>query len=100
VYWRQQAGLLLTTVVAVAYLAILAFTATTSGSVVFSWWWTTPAVLLVIERVVSVWRMGWKARILAASLVPEQLYTLLLTLAYVRAFAVFIRGGKGGWSAT
>lgn len=100
VYWRQQAGLLLATVVAVAYVAILAITVTITRSIAFSWWWTTPALLLLIERVVSVWRMGWKARILAASFVPEQLYTLLLTVSYVRALTVFIRGGKGGWSAT
>jgi cellulose synthase/poly-beta-1,6-N-acetylglucosamine synthase-like glycosyltransferase len=100
VYWRQQAGLLLATAIALAYLAIMAITVTLTGSIAFSWWWATPALLLLIERVATVWRMGWKARLLAASFIPEQLYTLILTASYLRAFAVFIRGGKGGWRAT
>lgn len=100
VYWRQQAGLLLATVASVAYVTIFAVTVTFTRSITFSWWWTIPSLLLVVERVTSVWPMGWKARILAATFIPEQLYTLLLTVSYVRAFAVFIRGGKGGWSTT
>ncbi len=78
----------------------MTITVTLTGSIAFSWWWATPALLLLIERVATVWGMGWKARLLAASFIPEQLYTLILTMSYLRAFAVFIRGGKGGWRAT
>lgn len=99
-YWRQQAGLALSAVVAVTYLVALAVSVAWFGGVRFTWWWTVPSLLLLAERVWSVWAMGWKARLTAALFVPEQLYTMLLTWAYLRAAVKFLKGDKGGWTAT
>lgn len=100
VYWRQQLGLGISAAVAAAYLVMVAGTVLVTGAVAFSWWWTLPCVLLSAERTATVWKMGWRARLLAVTFVPEQLFTLLLTWAYLRAVATFLRGGKGGWQAT
>ncbi len=100
VYWRQQAGLLLSALVAAVYLAALAVSLAVFGGVEFRWFWTIPTALLLVERVWSVWGMGWRARVYAALFVPEQLYTLLLTGIYVRALVQFVRGSKGSWVAT
>ncbi|GGK89405.1 glycosyltransferase [Mangrovihabitans endophyticus] len=99
-YWRQQAGLLLSAVVAICYLLAVTVTLAVSGSVQWSWWWLAPSVLLLVERVWSVWAMGWRARLYAAAFVPEQLYTLLLTVIYALAFTRWIRGHRGSWAAT
>lgn len=99
-YWRQQAGLLLSAVVAAVYLIALAVSLIVFGGVDLKWYWLLPSVLLLAERVWSVWSMGWRARLYAVLFVPEQLYTLLLTLSYVKALGKFVRGDKGGWAAT
>ena len=100
VYWRQQAGLLLSAAVAVTYLIALAVSLAVFGAVDFAWYWTVPSLVLLVERVWSVWSMGWRARLYAVLFVPEQLYTLLLTFIYAKAFAKFARGDKGAWVAT
>jgi cellulose synthase/poly-beta-1,6-N-acetylglucosamine synthase-like glycosyltransferase len=99
-YWRQQAGLLLSAVVAAVYLIALAVSLAVFGTVDFRWYWAVPSMLLLAERVWSVWPMGWRARVYAALFLPEQLYTLLLTFIYAKAFAKFVRGDKGAWVAT
>jgi cellulose synthase/poly-beta-1,6-N-acetylglucosamine synthase-like glycosyltransferase len=100
VYWRQQAGLLLSAIVAVTYLLALAVSLTLLGGVTFTWYWTIPSVVLLAERVWSVWSMGWRARLYAALFIPEQIYTLLLTFIYSKAVVAFVRGKKGSWTAT
>jgi cellulose synthase/poly-beta-1,6-N-acetylglucosamine synthase-like glycosyltransferase len=99
-YWRQQAGLLLSAVVAVMYALALSVSLAVFHQVDFAWYWAIPTVLLWVERVAGVWSMGAKARVIAALFVPEQLYTLLLTFVYVRALVKFVRGDKGSWAAT
>jgi cellulose synthase/poly-beta-1,6-N-acetylglucosamine synthase-like glycosyltransferase len=99
-YWRQQAGLLLSALVAVVYLVALTVSLAVAGHVTFRWYWTLPSVLLLVERTAGVWRMGWRARLYAALFVPEQLYTLLLTFIYAKSLLKFIRGDKGAWIAT
>lgn len=100
VYWRQQIGLYVSAMIAILYLVMLAGTTLVTGSVSTSWWWTLPCFLLAAERTVSVWGMGWRARLYAATFIIEQLYTFVLTWAYLRALIIFVRGKKGGWGAT
>lgn len=100
VYWRQQTGLLLSALVTVVYVLAVTVSFTVFDGVRFEWYWLIPTVLLLVERVSSVWAMGWRARIYAALFLPEQAYTSLLTYIYVRAFIAFVRGQRGSWTAT
>jgi cellulose synthase/poly-beta-1,6-N-acetylglucosamine synthase-like glycosyltransferase len=100
VYWRQQVGLCVSATVAAAYLLMVFGTVAITGTVAFSWWWTLPCALLAAERTATVWGMGWRARLCAATFIPEQFYTLLLTWSYLRALTSFLRGKKGAWKAT
>lgn len=99
-YWTQQAGLLIASLAAVYYLLLLAVTLGLAGGLGFSLPWLLPSLILLAERTATVWRMGWRARLTAASVVPEQLYTLLLVLIHLRAVHDLARGRKGGWRAT
>ena len=99
-YWRQQAGLLLSALAAAFYLTALAISLALFGTVDFRWYWTLPSVVLLVERVWSVWGMGWRARLYAALFLPEQLYTLLLTFSYTKALVKLLRGDKGAWVPT
>lgn len=99
-YWRQQAGLLLASLIAVYYLLLLAVTAGLAGGVGFSWPWLLPSVVLLVERTATVWPMGWRARWTAASIVPEQAYALLLTGIHLGAAVSLALGRKGSWRPT
>ena len=99
-YWRQQLGLFASAVIAAMYVVALTVSLAVFGDVDIRWYWALPSLALLVERVWSVWGMGWRARIYAALFLPEQLYTLLLTLIYSRALVKFARGDKGSWVAT
>ncbi len=96
-YWRQQTGLFLSALVAVVYPIALAVSVLWLGDLTFRWYWTLPSVILLAERVWSVWAMGWRARLYAALFVTEQAYTFLLTFIYIKALLKFVRGDKGSW---
>lgn len=99
-YWRQQAGLLLASLSAVYYLLLLAVTIGLTGEVTFSLPWLLPSAILLVERTATVWSMGWRARVTAASVVPEQLYTLLLIGIHLGAATSLALGRKGSWRPT
>jgi cellulose synthase/poly-beta-1,6-N-acetylglucosamine synthase-like glycosyltransferase len=99
-YWRQQAGLLVASLTAVYYLLLLAATAGLTGGLTFSWPWLLPSVLLLVERTATVWSMGPRARWAAATIVPEQLYTMLLIGIHLGAVLDLARGRKGSWRPT
>lgn len=100
IYWRQQAGLLLSAIVAVTYLLMVGVSYALLHGIQWNWWWSAPTLVLVVERTWSVWTMGWKARLLAVTFVPEQVFTMLLTYIFARSFIDFVRGRKGMWHAT
>jgi cellulose synthase/poly-beta-1,6-N-acetylglucosamine synthase-like glycosyltransferase len=43
----------------------------------FAWIWLLPLPIILAERVRSVWPLGWKARLLAASWIADETYQLL-----------------------
>ena len=43
----------------------------------FSWIWLCVVPIIVAERVRSVWPLGWKARTLAATWLPDEIYQIL-----------------------
>ncbi|CCH77997.1 Glycosyl transferase (fragment) [Nostocoides japonicum T1-X7] len=95
-YWWQQAGLLLSSVMLCAYLVLMT-TTIVNGHFGFSWFWTGIGALFILERVVTVWRAGPQARVLAALLVPELLYDLWLQVAFFHAVGTLLRGSTPEW---
>ena len=51
----------------------------------------------LLERVVTVWRGGWRARILAASLFPELVYDMYLSAVFVVGLVNITLGRKARW---
>lgn len=84
VYWRQQLVLLIAILVGVA-----AYTLTATGWALYGprATWYAGAILAVfwLERVVTVWDMGWRHRAVAALMVPELVYAYLLQWAHLKA---------------
>lgn len=95
-YWLQQAGLLLSSIMLMLYLMLMTLTIAT-GHFTLSWFWTGIGLVFIAERVVTVWRAGWQARLTAMALLPELIYDLFLQVAFFRAVSQLLRGVKSEW---
>lgn len=82
-YWAQQLSIGYGVIAFAMYAAFMILMAFTARPWVWYPFWLGIGVLLVVERVVSAWAGGWRARLLAALLLPELLYALVLHTVYV-----------------
>lgn len=95
IYWRQQAGLALTSIMLVMYAGLLI----AGGSITFQPIWIIVTLVIIAERLKTIWRMGWKPRILAV-LPVEQLYSVLLCAVFVKTVGKCLANNKGSWTPT
>ena len=63
----------------------------------FSWVWLLPLPIILAERISSVWPLGWKARLLAASWIPDELYQVLWEAYMVHALWASWRKRAVAW---
>jgi cellulose synthase/poly-beta-1,6-N-acetylglucosamine synthase-like glycosyltransferase len=100
VYWRQQFGLCLSVLSTLILLASTVVGLVLGASWQFSPVWLVPVMVVLVERVISVWPMGTRQRLIAALVVPELVYSMFLMLTFAVAAKDFVRGNKGTWHAT
>ena len=55
-------------------------------------------VIFSVERVVTVWAAGWRARLLALPLVPELAYACVLQAVFVVSLFEIASGTAAGWN--
>ncbi|MFE2967562.1 glycosyltransferase [Streptomyces sp. NPDC059340] len=82
------------------YLTFVALQLAYLGALGVSPFWTTVGSIFIVEKVVSVWRMGWRARLLAAVLVIELAYDLFQHAVYFRALTDLALRREELWVAT
>ena len=97
-YWSQQIGIGYSVIALTAYLSLLVIFALSIDQWVWFAFWTLIGALFVAERVVTVWRGGWKARILAALVLPELLYDLFIDVVFVKGVIDMAFGRNATWS--
>lgn len=85
-YWGQQVGLGLGVVAVGLYLLLMGILVMTGQFGLAPVWLGIGGVFLV-ERVVTVWALGARARLLAAAMLPELVYDLVLMAVYIRSLA-------------
>lgn len=100
IYWTQQLGLGMAALSLTLMIMMIAV-----GGVLHTGWqpepiWILPTVVLLVERVVTVWSMGWKQRLIAALVLPEMAYAIFLTITFIVAARDFLQGRQGAWYAT
>lgn len=83
-YWAQQLGIGYGVIALTAYLSLLALMALSMDRWVWFPFWLGVGWLFMVERVVTAWRGGWRARLLAATLLPELGYAMFLNVVYVK----------------
>jgi len=82
------------------YLIFLVLQLTVLGHLGISPFWTAVGGIFVVEKVVSVWRAGWKARLIAALMVPELCFDLFQHAVYFRALADLALRREERWVET
>ncbi|MFH8248980.1 glycosyltransferase family 2 protein [Microbacterium sp. B2969] len=96
-YWAQQLGIGYGVVAIAAYLLLLLLMILSADVWIWIPFWVLVAIIFDLERVVSVWRGGWRARLLAITLFPELGYAIFLNLVYVKGILDIALRRKAKW---
>ncbi|MEU2992559.1 glycosyltransferase family 2 protein [Streptomyces griseoincarnatus] len=99
-YYGQQIMMGLGALAFALYLALVAWQLVLFGSLAYSPFWTAIGAIFIVEKVVSIWAMGWRARALAAVLVVELAYDLFQHAVYFRALADLVLRREERWAQT
>jgi cellulose synthase/poly-beta-1,6-N-acetylglucosamine synthase-like glycosyltransferase len=96
-YWGQQFGIGFGVLAFQAYLLLIVVLIASGSSIHFSPFWTAVGVVFLLERVVTAWRGGWKARLVAAPLLIELAYDLFIQAVFVRSLYDLARRRSAAW---
>jgi biofilm PGA synthesis N-glycosyltransferase PgaC len=97
-YWGQQVGIGYGTIALNAYFLLMTITLLAADAFVLVPFWTVLGCVFIAERVVTVWRAGWRARLIALPLVIELAYDVMLQAVYVKSLIDIASGRKAGWN--
>ena len=97
-YWAQQLGIGYSVIALSSFWLLIIVTALATDQWVWFPFWLGVGSLFVVDRVVSAWSGGWKARLLAVLLIPELLYDMYLDVVYVKGIfdITFARNARWG----
>ena len=97
-YWGQQLGLGYGVVALQSYLLLMTISLLAADSISWSPFWMCIGMIFVVERLVTVWRVGWRGRALAAPIFPELAYVVFLQACFVTSIVQILLGRKAGWN--
>ena len=97
-YWLQQIAIGYGTIALNAYFLLLLITLLAADSFQFVWLWFGIGLIFVVERVVTVWAVGWRGRAIALPLVIELAYDLVQQAVYVKSLFDIATGRAAGWN--
>ena len=96
-YWSQQIGIGYGVLALLSYFVLILLMIVSMDTWVWFPFWLGIGVLFAIERVITVWRGGWRARIVAALVLPELVYDCFLNLAFLRGVFEIAFGRSATW---
>ena len=91
-YWTQQTALAYGVVALWSYLLLMVITLLAADSIRWSLFWVTIGVVFFVERLVTVWAVGWRGRLLAAPILVELAYALFLQVCFVTSIVRMATG--------
>lgn len=97
-YWGQQLALAYGVIALNSYLLLLTITLLAADSVRWSPFWLTIGLVFVVERLVTVWRVGAAGRAVAAPIFLELAYAVFLQACFVTSLVQIVTGRKAGWN--
>jgi cellulose synthase/poly-beta-1,6-N-acetylglucosamine synthase-like glycosyltransferase len=97
-YWAQQIGIGYSVIALYAFMLMMAITVLAVDRWIWFPFWAGLGILFVTERVVTVWKGGWRARVRAALLFPELLFDMYLNTIYVKGIIDLTLGRQPSWT--
>jgi len=98
-YWVQQIGLGYGVLALFSFLAVTVLGYIAFGVFTIVVFWALVGALFAVERTVTVWDGGWRARLLAAPLLIELAYAIVLQAVYVKSLFDIATGRSKHWNA-
>ena len=96
-YWAQQLGIGYGVIALGCYLATIVVMAVSLDTWVWFPFWIGLGLVFMAERLVGVWRGGWRARLLAVLLFPELVFAMFLNVVYVKGVLDIALGRTATW---
>jgi cellulose synthase/poly-beta-1,6-N-acetylglucosamine synthase-like glycosyltransferase len=96
-YWAQQLGIGYGVIAIAAYLLLFVIMLLALDQWIWFPFWVAVGIIFVVERVVTVWHGGWRARLLAATLFPELGFAMFLNFVYVKGILDIAVRRQAGW---
>ncbi|WP_310528209.1 glycosyltransferase family 2 protein [Nocardioides sp.] len=96
-YWAQQLGIGYGVIALGSYLLLIVMMVLATASWVWFPFWIGIGLIFTVERIVTVWRGGAKARLLGLSLFPELFYAMVLNVIYVKGILDLSLARKATW---
>jgi len=96
-YWAQQLGIGYGVVALTSYVLLIALMVLSLDNWVWFPFWVGIGLLFTVERVVTVWRGGWRARLLGATLFPELVFAMYLNVVYVKGILDISLQRQAAW---
>jgi cellulose synthase/poly-beta-1,6-N-acetylglucosamine synthase-like glycosyltransferase len=97
-YWGQQLGLAYGVLALQSYLVLMTVSLLAADNIRWSPFWLAIGMIFVVERLVTVWRAGWRGRALATPMFPELAYAAFLQACFVTSIGQILRGRKADWN--
>ena len=96
-YWFQQLGIGYGVFALSSYFLLLGLMLLCNDSWIWFPFWLGLGGIFMVERVVTVWKGGWKARLLALTLFPELFFDLFLDAVFVKGVIDISLGRDAAW---
>jgi cellulose synthase/poly-beta-1,6-N-acetylglucosamine synthase-like glycosyltransferase len=96
-YWGQQVGIGYGTVALISAMALMLITFLALDQWVWFPFWVIIGSVFWLERVITAWSGGWRARVLAALLIPELFYDVYLQMVFVACLKDIVLGRDTQW---
>jgi len=97
-YWLQQVGIGYGTIALNAYFLLMTLTLLAADGFAVVPFWAAMGCIFIVERVVTVWAIGWRGRLLAFPLFIELAYDLLLQVIFIKSLIDISTGRSAGWN--
>lgn len=96
-YWAQQLGIGYGVIALSSYLVLMFLTLLSLDHWIWFPFWVAIGGLFIVERVATVWKGGWRARLLALTLFPELFFDMVLNVVFVKGIVDMSLGQQADW---
>ncbi|MDQ0754265.1 glycosyltransferase family 2 protein [Arthrobacter sp. B3I4] len=96
-YWAQQLGIGYGVIALGSYLLLVFLMVFSLDTWIWFPFWLGLGLLFMAERVATVWKGGWRARLLALTLFPELCFDMFLNVVYLKGVADISLGRTASW---